>query len=309
VSLIVALGFAVAILLLFEGLRRIVQKPAIEEKLAQYSILGEEEAKAKRSYFERRIRPLARKIAPRFRSLQPLIQPRNTAANLAYAGNPLGLDLDLLLGVQVVGGISLGLLGAVAGFPRGLAAGLAATIVFAIGGTLYPLVWLDSRGKERQRAITRAVPDALEILSISVQAGLNFDAAMVHLVERLEGPLAEELGKFFRELRMGIPRGEAYSRLLERNNSEELHAVIGAISQAQQLGVPIVKTLQEQADEMRTRRLQRAKEEGAKASPKIALVTTILIAPSAMCLMISTLLFHIIVEVGSQLSVVFGGAP
>ena len=108
---------------------------------------------------------------------------------------------------------------------------------------------------------------------------------------------------------MGIPRGEAYTRLLERNNSEELHAVIGAISQAQQLGVPIVKTLQEQADEMRTRRLQRAKEEGGKASPKIALVTTILIAPSAMCLMISILLFHIIVEVGSQLGVVFGGAP
>lgn len=304
-SLVIALGFSVSVLLLLEGLRRYFEKPVIEESLAQYSMLGEEEAK--RSSFDRRIRPLARRIAPRFGFLQPLIQPRTTAAHLAYAGNPLGLDQELLLGIQILGGLFLGLLGVLAGFPRGLAAGMAVTAAFTVGGALYPLVWLDSRARERQQAITRAVPDALEMLSISVQAGLNFDAAMTHLVQRLEGALAEELGTFLQELRMGIPRREAYGRLLDRNNSEELHTIIGAISQAQELGVPVVKTLKEQADEMRTRRLQRAKEEGGKASPKIALVTTLLIAPSALCLMMSILLFHIIVEVGSQFSVFFGG--
>jgi tight adherence protein C len=304
-SLIIALGVAVSVLLFLEGLRRYLKKPAIQESLVQYSMLGEEETR--RSHLERRIRLYALRIGPRFRFLQPLIQPRNTITNLAYAGYPLGLDLEVMLGVQVLSGLFLGVLGALAGFPRGVAAGVAVTIAFTVGGALYPLVWLDSRAKERQRAITRAVPEALELLSISVQAGLNFDAAMTHLVQRLEGPLAEELGKFLQELRMGIPRREAYRRLLQRNNSEELHAIIGAISQAQELGVPIVKTLKEQADEMRTRRLQRAKEEGAKASPKIALVTTLLIAPSAMCLMISILLFHVIVEVGSQFNVFFGG--
>jgi tight adherence protein C len=304
-SFIIALGVAVSVLLLVEGLRRYSKKPPIEESLAQYAMVGEDEAR--RSSFERRIRPLAVRIAPRFRLLQPLIQPRGTTANLAYAGDPLGLDLEVLLGVQILSGMLLGVLGAFAGFVQGPGVGLAVTIAFTAGGTLYPLVWLDSRAKERQQAITRAVPEALELLSISVQAGLNFDAAMTHLVQRLGGPLAEELGKFLQELRMGIPRREAYGRLLDRNNSEELHAIIGAISQAQELGVPIVKTLKEQADEMRTRRLQRAKEEGAKASPKIALVTTLLIAPSALCLMTSILLFHIIVEVGSQFSVFFGG--
>lgn len=304
-SLVVAVGFAVSVLLLLEGLRRYLKKPAIEESLARYSMLGEDEAQ--RSQFERRIRPLATNIAPRFRFLQALIQPSNTAANLAYAGYPLGLDLELLLGLQILSGLFLGLLGAFAGFVQGLGVGVAVTVAFTVGGALYPLLWLDSRAKERQQAITRTVPDALELLSISVQAGLNFDAAMTHLVQRLEGPLAEELGKFLQELRMGIQRREAYGRLLDRNNSEELHAIIGAISQAQELGVPIVKTLKEQADEMRTRRLQRAKEEGAKATPKIALVTTLLIAPSALCLMISILLFHIIVEVGSEFNVFLGG--
>jgi len=304
-SLLIALGVAASVLLLLEGLRRYSKKPLIEESLAQYSMVGEGEAR--RSTFDRWIRPLAVRIAPRFTFLQPLIQPGNTAANVAYAGHPLGLDLETLLGTQIVSGLLLGVLGALAGFPRGVAAGVAVTVAFTVGGSLYPLVWLDSRAKERQQAITRAVPEALELLSISVQAGLNFDAAMTHLVQRLEGPLAEELGKFLQELRMGIPRPEAYTRLLDGNKSEELHAIIGAISQAQELGVPIVKTLKEQADEMRMRRLQRAKEEGAKASPKIALVTTLLIAPSALCLMTSILLFHIIVEVGSQFGVFFGG--
>jgi len=306
-SLIVGLAIGLAVFLFMEGLYRYRASPTIKVKLAQISMIGEEERSVRKSYFERRIRPLATLLAPRFTFLQPLIQPRNTEAKLAYAGYPRGLDLEQLLGIQVLSGIAFFFLGLIAGLPRGPLVGTAMVLIFIVGGLLAPILWLDSRAKERQRAITRSVPETLEILSICVQAGLNFDAALRHLVRGLEGPLAEELEEFLHELQMGVPRKEAFDRLMQRNSSEELKTVIGAISQSQELGVPIVKTLKEQAEEMRTRRLQRGKEEGARASPKISLVTTLLVAPSSMCLMIAVLLFYILAESGGPLTGIFGG--
>ena len=92
---------------------------------------------------------------------------------------------------------------------------------------------------------------------------------------------------------MGVPRTECFKRLRRRNNADELYILTDALVQAHDLGVPIAKTLEEQAGDMRVRRLQRAREEGAKASPKISLITTILVAPAVMCLFLSIMICRI----------------
>lgn len=298
---------AITILLFTWGLVYYLTPSATKIRLTRLGDADGMGRNKKASYFERRIRPWALRIVPRFRFLQSLIQLPDTSRKLVYAGYPMGLDQDQLLGLQVLAALAMFVLGLIAGLPNGPFLGSIFVLVLTVSGIILPLVWLDARATERQRKITLAVPEALELLSISVQAGLNLDAAVEYVAERLEGPLAEELGKFMRELRMGIPRPEAFRRLAERNRSEELRAVVESLAEARALGVPFVKTLKEQADEMRVRRIQRAKETGARAGPKITLVTAFLVAPSAMCLMLSVLIFHIVTQFGPQLSGLFGG--
>lgn len=151
----------------------------------------------------------------------------------------------------------------------GLPLGPFALILLPISGFCWPLLWLRTKVRRRQQAISVALPDLLDMLAVCVSAGMGFDVALTLLAERGEGPLYEELDRLLRELRIGEPREQAFRHLSERNSSEALRSFVDALLQAEELGSPIAATLERQAEDLRIYRRHRAREQGAKAATKI----------------------------------------
>ena len=164
----------------------------------------------------------------------------------------LGVGVALLM--LLVGKIQLALLFGVAG------AGL---------GYMAPEFWLGSRARKRSFAMVLQLPDALDLLTISVEAGLGFDAALAKVVEKMEGPLVNEFRQALAEIRMGRTRRDALRDVVARAGAQPVSNFIGAIVQAEQLGVPIAKVLQIQSQQLRIERRQRAEEMAAKAPVKM----------------------------------------
>ena len=136
-------------------------------------------------------------------------------------------------------------------------------------GYIAPEFWLGGRVRKRQKAILMMIPDALDLLTISVRAGLGFDAALGKVVEKLKGPLTEEFRRALAEVRVGKARREALRDIIPRTEVVPLTNFIGAIIQAEQLGVSISKVLQVQSEQLRIERRQRAEEMAAKAPIKM----------------------------------------
>ena len=133
-------------------------------------------------------------------------------------------------------------------------------VVGALSATSVPEFWLGGRVKKRQKAILLQIPDALDLLTISVRAGLGFDAALGKVVEKLKGPLVDEFRRALAEVRVGKARREALRDIVPRTEVQPLTNFIGAIIQAEQLGVSISKVLQVQSEQLRIERRQRAEE-------------------------------------------------
>jgi tight adherence protein C len=136
-------------------------------------------------------------------------------------------------------------------------------------GYTVPEFWLGGRIKKRQHAILLSIPDALDLLTISVRAGLGFDAALGKVVEKMNGPLTDEFQRALAEVRVGKVRREALRDIIPRTEVAPLSNFIGAIIQAEQLGVSISKVLQVQSEQLRIERRQRAEEMAAKAPIKM----------------------------------------
>ena len=136
-------------------------------------------------------------------------------------------------------------------------------------GYTIPEFWLGGRVKKRQKAHPAQIPDALDLLTISVRAGLGFDGALGKVVEKLKGPLTDEFRRALAEIRVGKPRRDALRDIVPRTEVPALTNFIGAIIQAEQLGVSISKVLQVQSEQLRIERRQRAEEMAAKAPIKM----------------------------------------
>ena len=147
--------------------------------------------------------------------------------------------------------------------------GLLFVIVGAAVGYLAPEFWLGRKMKKRSTAMILQLPDALDLLTISVEAGLGFDAALAKCVEKMEGPLIDEYRQALAEVRMGRARRDALRDVATRADAQPVSNFIGAIIQAEQLGVPIAKVLQIQSNQLRIERRQRAEEAAAKAPVKM----------------------------------------
>ena len=143
------------------------------------------------------------------------------------------------------------------------------SVIGAFFGYTIPEFWLGGRVKKRQKAILMMIPDALDLLTISVRAGLGFDAALGKVVEKLNGPLSDEFRRALAEVRVGKARREALRDIVARTEVVPLTNFIGAIVQAEQLGVSISKVLQVQSEQLRIERRQRAEEQAAKAPIKM----------------------------------------
>lgn len=198
------------------------------------------------------------------------------SAGLAKTFSPIGfLAMKVVLGAA---GIALGVvLGAFTGNP------LRALFLGAAGGAIGffgPDVVVSRRTRKRREEMRRELPDALDVLAVSVEAGLGFDAALARLGQYLEGPLVEEFLLVLAELRIGESRSTALRRMADRVDIPELTSVVSSLIQAEQLGSPLGRMLRIQAEESRGRRQVAAEEKAMKAPVKMLVPTALFIFPA-----------------------------
>jgi tight adherence protein C len=149
-----------------------------------------------------------------------------------------------------------------------------------VAGFFGPDAWLERKVDERRQAMLRALPDILDLLVISVEAGLGFDSALARVVATVPGPLSEEFFRMLQETRVGVSRRDAMRHLMERTDLDELRSFLLAMIQAEAFGVTIARVLRVQADEMRVKRRQRAQEKAFAAPVKLVFPLVFCIFPS-----------------------------
>jgi tight adherence protein C len=155
-----------------------------------------------------------------------------------------------------------------------------------VGGWFGPDVWLAREGRLRQERIERDLPDFLDILAVTVRAGLGYRAALSRVADALGGPLGDEMLTALRQMELGASRRQAFLALRERSSSESLGAFVAAQLQAEELGVPLSQALNDIAEDMRRTMHQNARRRAARAAPRVSVIVTTLIVPGAMILIL-----------------------
>lgn len=187
-----------------------------------------------------------------------------------------------IISLQVLGGLVgllLGILVVVTGALGG-GMGILVAVILPVAGAQLPKSWLDRKVEERVEAILKDLPDTLDLLAISVEAGMAFEGALNIVCENFSSPLADEFGRTLREMELGLPRREALQNLKKRTEVPELSNFVLTLTQADALGMPIGRVLKTAADEMRTRRRQWAREKAAKLPVKILFPLVLFIFPA-----------------------------
>jgi len=271
-EILIAVFAAVAVLLITYGLSASGSKDAVQQRLEQLIVQPKslEELELQAPLFERVMRPLVQRLSRvANRGDQGGLIAR-TDAKLERAGYPGGLRGADWMGVKLLSTFVLGvgaaaLMLATGQVPLAFLFGLVGAVI----GYMGPEFWLGSRARKRSFEMVLQLPDVLDLLTISVEAGLGFDAALAKVVEKMEGPLVDEFQQALAEIRMGRSRRDALRDVVARADSQPISNFIGAIVQAEQLGVPIAKVLQIQSQQLRIERRQRAEEAAAKAPVKM----------------------------------------
>jgi len=200
--------------------------------------------------------------------LSPASARNSLQGRLDLAGNPERWTPDRMLAVKGLLLVVLGSVGAVFAL-RHPALLVLTGGVGAAAGFFLPDVVLYNSGLKRQQRLAVSLPEALDLLTICVEAGLGFDAALAQVARNLKGPLAAEFARVLQEMQIGKSRAEAMRALAERTSVSELRAFVSALTQSSELGIPVANVLREQAKEMRVRRRQRAEAQAQKIPVKI----------------------------------------
>jgi tight adherence protein C len=247
----------------------------VESRLRVYEgrrVQSLEEIELQSPFAERVFLPVMLKVRHLITQRLPEKERQELHRRLTQAGRPGGMTASdfvalrygVTLAVCLVGGL-LGLLTQVA---VNVAIGAA---LGAVVGLYAPMFWLRGRVNRRRSEVQAALPDALDLLVVCVEAGLSFESAMGRVAEKLENALGEEFGRVLQEGRLGKPRLEALDDLGRRTGVDDLHSFVQAVIQSEQLGSGIAKILRMQSDEIRQKRVMRAQEQGARAALKMLL--------------------------------------
>lgn len=169
-----------------------------------------------------------------------------------------------------------------------------ALVIGGLIGYLFPRSWLKARTKQRQQEIEKKLPDVLDLLTVSVEAGLGFDAALLKVVEKQKGALAEEFFRVLQEIKMGRPRRDALRDLSKRNSVEDLSNVVASLIQADQLGISIGGVLRNQSRQIRQKHRQRAEEKAQKAPIKMMIPLVFFVFPSVFIVVLGPAVIQII---------------
>jgi tight adherence protein C len=263
---------AFAVLLITYGLAGRQSRDVVQQRLEQLVVQPKslEEMELQQPLAERVLRPMIQRLSRVANRGDSGGLIARADAKLEKAGYPGGLRGADWMGVKILSTIVLGVAVALIMLATGR---VQLALLFGIAGAglgyMAPEFWLGGRARKRSWAMVLQLPDALDLLTISVEAGLGFDAALAKVVEKMEGPLVNEFRQALAEIRMGRTRRDALRDVVARADAQPISNFIGAIVQAEQLGVPIAKVLQIQSQQLRIERRQRAEEMAAKAPVKM----------------------------------------
>ena len=216
------------------------------------------------------------------RRLTPIDARDRLARRLVLAGSPPGWDAERVMAFKVIGAVAGLVIGAFLVF-GGILSGLAAIAVsglLAFAGFAAPDSLLNGKVSERQKQIRNALSDTLDLLTISVEAGLSLNAALARVVQSTPGVLSQEFARMLQEIQLGVSRSDAFRNLSARTDVEELNAFTLAIIQADVFGVSIAKVLRTQAQQLRLKRRQRAEREAQQTPVKIVFPLILCILPA-----------------------------
>jgi len=257
----------------------------LKERLEAYSynFTSVEEMELAQPFRERIILPALNSISKMVTRFMPSTIFEKTKENLILAGSPPNLTVSNVLAVRGIAIVSFPALYAIMVLASRSAIGplqLMIFIVLTYVGNKAPDMYLQMKVKSRQQAIQKALPDAIDLISVTVEAGLALEAALTRVSERIKGPLAEEIRRALMESAMGRPRRDALHDIGRRTGVSDLISFIATITQADQIGASISQVLKVQSEAMRVRRRQRAQEQGMQAPLKMLLPLIFCILPA-----------------------------
>lgn len=271
------------VIAIYEGILN--KKGAVKERLSEIQKLGEgheEEDEMKKSFFERVLKPAYKNIGNYLANLTPREIRSNIEKKIVYAGNPWNINFNGLVSMQALLAVLLGLLVSCLvwmGFLEGARA-VFLIILAIIIGIMLPYNMVNTRALKRQKEIQKTLPDILDLLLVSVEAGLGFDMSIKRIADQAPGELSRELTRALEEMRIGKTREEALRGIVRRTGVPDLSSFISAVIQSEQLGSNIANTLRIQASTMRQKRRQRAEETAMKAPIKMLFPLVFFIFPT-----------------------------
>jgi len=266
----------------------------LQERLSEFIQRGEvaslEEIELSQNFSERVLIPAVRRLGEFSARFTPQKMIQDTARNLELAGNPWPVDAPTFLAIRFILAVLLGgfMITTVALNPAPQASNNFLYIGGALfGGFFLPHLILTRRITQRQSEVRRAMPDALDLLTICVEAGLGFDAAMAKVTEKWENELSLAFARTIREVQLGKTRREALKAMGDRLGIPEVSSFVAAIIQSEMLGVSMARVLRIQSDQMRVKRRQIAEEAAHKAPVKMIVPMALLIFPSIMIIILT----------------------
>lgn len=257
---------------------------SIESRLANFAERPRslEELELEQPFTERVIKPLVAAITRFLGRMTPAQGMEKVRQQIVLAGSPYNMGTSEFMGARMMamvmlGGATFGLSLLMGAEPMGL---LMFPTTMALIGYLLPVFWLRGRIKKRQKTILKTLPDAIDLMTISVEAGLAFDGAMTRVAEKWDNALGGEFKRALSEMRVGKTKRDALHELVQRTGVPDLSTFVASIVQADQLGVSISKVLRVQSEQMRVRRRQRAEEQAHKAPILMMIPMVFLIFPA-----------------------------
>lgn len=264
-----------------------MQKPtniSIEERLTQFAErqLSLEDIELEQPFSERVIKPIIGNITRFAGKLTPSQSMEKQRMQLVLAGNPYNMQVTEFTAMRLISAVIFGIIALGAAFLMQvefiqliLFPGLGVAI-----GYLAPVFWLSKKIKSRQKNILKILPDAIDLMTISVEAGLAFDGAMQRVADKWDNELAWEFSRAISEMRVGKTKRDALREIVARTAVPDLSTFVASVIQADQLGVSIAKVLRVQSEQMRIRRRQRAEEQAHKAPILMMIPMVFLIFPA-----------------------------
>ncbi len=234
-----------------------------------------------RPFAERVLGPLGDQLVGTGRRLARADTAQRLEYRLNVAGNPPGWDANRLIGLKVLGLAVLGGLGFLylAGQDWPFVRVVLGAALLASFGYVLPNILLHNAGMKREKLMRNALPDALDLLTVSVEAGLGFDAAVDRVARNTDGPLAQEFARLLQEMNIGVGRTDAMRAMAERTSLDDLKSFCLSMVQADSLGIPISRVLRIQSGEMRTKRRQRAEEKAQQVPIRMMIPLVLFILP------------------------------